>query len=429
MAYDEALSENEEEEESTEKRKEEQKEEEEIDPVLTKSGRSQDNHVYHLYISKPVCSHFHILSHLMFPHGIHTLVNNHPYNFELMIAIVRNMKRLPCSKVMKTRYQIHYVILEDIKKYIFNFCQYHVLPLLKITKETWLEAANQLRLMGANLGSKDEDNWPAVLMQDVMSAKVVLDHNITTRVLEIRRSNNHCISKILEYKRKYEISQARVRLLIEGCELRCREALRENQEILNTSNSRASISELEKKIVAFKELLKSDVLLNENLTQKCKIDDLTIKLADYAQAYNTLKQKNNILTEKLQKIESQKKRKLTADQYVMSPVVSVDPSARSTIVSVPSMNNPTNFSMFNPSLQPPVYWCDPTFNQNTQNTQAIITPCTIVGTTPIAGPSGPSQLRALRPKPDESLQMLYTIPSSSTNVSPSVGVPTTNASS
>lgn len=423
MAYDEAMSENEE-----EQPVEKQQEEIDIDPVVKRHGDTQESHVHHLYISKPVCSHFQNISFLMFPNGIHALVNNHPYHFELLNAIVRKMRRIPCN-VGKTKYQIHYVILGEITKYIFNFCQYHVLPLLKkTTKDTWMEAANQLRLMGANLGSSD--NWPAVLMQDVMSMKVILDHNITTRVMEIRRSNNRCISKIMEYKRKYEISQARVRLLIEGCELRCREALREKQEILNTSNSRASIIELEKKIVAFKELLKSDVVLNENLTLKCKNDDLMIKLADYAQAYNTLKQKNNILSEKLQKIESQKKRKLTADQYVMSPVVAVNPSARSTIVSVPSMNNPVNFSMFNPSPQPPVYWCDPTFNQNTQNTQAIITPCTIVGsTTPIAGSSGQSQLRALRPKPDESLQMLYTIPSSSTNVSPSVGVPTTNASS
>lgn len=415
MAYDEALSENEEEEPA-------EKQKEEIDPVVTKQGDVQESHVRHLYISRPVCSHFQNLSFLMFPHGIHALVNNHPYHFELLNAIVRNMKRMPCN-VAKTKYQVHYIVLEEITKYILNFCQYHVLPLLKkMTRDTCMEAANQLRLMGANLGSNDENNWPAVLMQDVISTKVILDHHVTTRVLEIRRSNNRCISKILEYKRKYDVSQARVRLLIEGCDFRCREALRENQEIANTSNSRASINELEKKMVTFKELLKSDVVMNENLMQKCKIDELTVKLADTVQAYNTLKQKYNILNEKLQKI-SQKKRKV-ADQYVANPTtnptMSIDPSVGST-----SMNSVNSFGLLNPAAaQPPVYWCDPTYNQN----NAIITPCKIVGST-VTPMACPSQLvRAVRPGPDESSQMLYTISPPSTNVSPSVGVPTTNAS-
>lgn len=386
MAYDEALSENEDE-ESTEKQKEE------IDPVVMKYGGTEENHMYHLYISKPVCSHFQNLSFLMFPHGIHALVNNHPYHFELMNAIVRNMKQMPC-KAAKTKFQFHYVILEEIAKYIFNFCQYHVLPLLKkMTKDTCMEAANQLRLMGANLGSSDENNWPAVLMQDVISTKVILDHHISTRALEIRRANNLCISKIVEYKTKYEISQARLRLLIEGCDIRCREALRENQEIANTSNPRAKINELEKRIVEFKELMKSDVVLNENLMLKCKNDELTIKLTDSVQAYNILKQKNNILNEKLKKIESQKKRKVANDQYVVGTL---------------SMNNPVNsLGLFNPNAQPPIYWCDPTYNQN--NTRAIVTPCKIVGSTvtPIAGPS--QLVQAV-----ESSQMLY---NKSTNAS------------
>lgn len=385
MAYDEALSENEDE-ESTEKQKEE------IDPVVMKYGGTEESHMYHLYISKPVCSHFQNLSFLTFPHGIHALVNNHPYHFELMNAIVRNMKRVPCNAA-KTKSQFHYVILEEITKYIFNFCQYHVLPLLKkMTKDTCMEAANQLRLMGANLGSSDENNWPAVLMQDVISTKVILDHHISTRVLEIRRTNNLCISKIVEYKMKYEISQARLRLLIEECDIRCREALRENQEIANTSNPRAKINELEKRIVEFKELMKSDVVLNENLMMKCKIDELTIKLTDAVQAYNILKQKNNILNEKLKKIESQKKRKVANDQYVVG-----------TLSVNPSMNNPVNsLDLFNPNAQPPIYWCDPTYNQ-------IVTPCKIVGST-VTPMAGPSQLvQAV-----ESSQMLYT---ESTNAS------------
>ena len=421
MAYDEALSENEEEDLAD-------KQKEEIDPVVMKQGDVQESHVYHLYISKPVCSHFQSLSFLMFPHGIHALVNNHSYHFELLNAIVRNMKRMSCN-VAKTKYQVHYVILEEVNKYIFNFCQYHVLPILKkMTKVTCTEAVNQLRLMGANLGCSDENNWPVVLMQDVISTKVILDHHITTRALEIRRSNNLCVSKILDYKRKYDVSQARLRLLIERCELRCREAIRENQEISNTSNSRASINELQKKIVAFKELLKSDVVLNENLMQKCKIDELTVKLSDSVQAYNILKQKYNMLNEKLQKIESPKKRKL-ADQYVRnSPTLSIDSSGGSTTLSVtPSINNLVNsHSPPDPNAQSPVFWCDAPYTQN--NTQAVITPCKITGST-VKPMEGPSQLmRTVMLKPDESSQMMYTISPLSNNVSPSIGVPTTNAS-
>lgn len=421
MACEDALSENDESDESDETQNEE------INPVVMKcrsnSRHNQESHLRHLYISNPVCSHFHILSHLMFPNGVHALVNNHPYNFELLNAILRSMKMSPLKN---TKFHYHYVVLSEVADYIFNFCRYHLLPVVKsvTNKDTHIRAANELKLMGANIGC-DENNWPAILLQDVMSTKLMLDNHVSTRVLEIRRSCNLCISKIFEYKKRDDVNQTRLRLILCDAERRYEEALNENRmlsEMLSENHTQASINQLKKDVVAMKEQLHTNDNIQENKKLLCQVDELKEMLADVLEKHNALKDKYRIASEKLLKMESQKRRKL-AEQYVL---MSGDTTATSVASTSPSAVKSLGLLG---GTAPPVYWCDPKYNPN--DTRALLTPCKVVGTTvtPIAGPSKLVQAVPFSTTPGasgESSQTVYTMSPSATNVSSSVGVPTTN---
>lgn len=206
-----------------------------LDPEYIVKKRREDTSIlknhdanHHVYISRPVCSHFRLLSYMMYDKGLKDMLADNVYNFELIRAILFNLK-YACSlvnagrakKPVQTKIGFHYITLMDVQRFFSNVNRYHLLPLIEddsITRsEQYALAWKQLKSYGAAL-SNSEKNWPIVLADDAFYHHVHVPVTLVQRINELRKFLFVFTNELRDTRRRCIINENRMQVLLSGIE-------------------------------------------------------------------------------------------------------------------------------------------------------------------------------------------------------------------
>lgn len=267
------------------------------------------DHNKHLYISTPVCSHYKMLSYLMYLGGINDMLTDQPYNSDLIRAIMYNIKARKIQYGPNRNVKYYYVIAADISNYLSAMCKFHLLPVLvrkhTLTKEAHLEAAKQLRRFGANLSGCVSDypfefsvhdasvvSWPTVLFNDSLHSHIIISKSICNRLFEIRRFVNVISTEMMKQSRWNIIDRTRLQIYMSDIEERYERAIA-NEDRLTRENEALSADNRRLRSDCFQGTVvnQETELLKEELKERSKeVETLRAELNR-----NTLKYENDLL--------------------------------------------------------------------------------------------------------------------------------------